>query len=244
MKQTVIIIPCFNEEERLIPEAFLDFLKTNKKVDLLFINDGSRDDTLAILDKLVRQSPNCKLIDLEKNHGKAFAIFSGFNAAFKGNYENIGFWDADLATPLDMIPKFCKLLDSGKYHSVFGCRVQRLGSNIQRKAWRHYLGRFFATIISYVLKLPVYDTQCGAKIFRNNNDLKKAFTTPFKTKWVFDVELISKLQKLSKEHQKTFANTIYEFPLEEWNDVDGSKITFSDGFIALWDLIKIYLYKH
>ena len=241
MKNTAIIIPCYNEENRLKPEEFLDCLKASPYLHFFFVNDGSKDKTLNILNKMAEQSSQCHAVDLGENHGKAFAVFSGFNTALEGDYDNIGFWDADLATPLNVIPEFCQLLDSGKCQAVFGCRIKRLGSNIQRHVLRHYLGRFFATLVSHVLKLPVYDTQCGAKIFRNSEDLKKVFTTPFTTKWVFDVQLISRFQKISKNSEIAFANTVYEYPLEEWHDVDGSKIKLRDGFFALLDLLRIKL---
>jgi len=244
MKKTAIIIPCYNEETRLGPDLFLAFLKTSPEVNFFFINDGSKDKTLDILKKMPKKSSQCHVVDLQENHGKAFAVYSGFNTAFKADYEYIGFWDADLATPLNMIPKFCKRLDSGAFNSVFGCRIQRLGSNIKRKTFRHYQGRFFATMVSHILKLHVYDTQCGAKIFRNTKDLKEAFSDTFKTKWVFDVELIARLQKISKTRKVNFEETVYEYPLEEWHDVDGSKIKFHDGIVALWDLLKIKLFQN
>lgn len=243
MKKTAIVVPCYNEENRLGPDEFLDFLKPSPEVNFFFVNDGSKDKTLDILDKMAEKSSQCHVVDLQENHGKAFAVYSGFHTAFKDDYEYIGFWDADLATPLDMIPKFCQQLNPGKYNSVFGCRIQRLGSNIKRKTFRHYQGRLFATMVSQILKLHVYDTQCGAKIFRNTKDLREAFSETFKTKWVFDVELIARLQKISKTQKANYEETVYEYPLEEWHDVDGSKIKFSDGIIALLDLLKIKMSK-
>lgn len=236
MKKTAIIVPCYNEESRLESEEFLDFVKKIPRLHFIFVNDGSQDNTLRIIKKLEKKSKQCHVLDLKKNRGKAFAIFSGFNKAFEDNYKNIGFWDADLATPLNMIPKFMVLLKDKKYKAVFGCRVKRLGADIQRHASRHYIGRIMATLISGVLNLGIYDTQCGAKIFRVNKNLKEAFTAPFKSKWIFDVELIARLQKISKGK---FAREVYEYPLEIWHDIDGSKIKFRDGFRALYDLIKI-----
>jgi glycosyltransferase involved in cell wall biosynthesis len=243
MKQTAIIIPCYNEEIRLGPDEFLSFLKTSKKINFFFVNDGSKDKTLDILNQMAKKSSQFHVVDLQKNQGKAFAVYSGFNTALKDDYEYIGFWDADLATPLKMIPKFVELLNSGSFNSVFGCRIQRLGSNIKRKNFRHFQGRLFATLVSQILKLHVYDTQCGAKIFRNTKDLKKAFSEKFTTKWIFDVELIARLQKISKTRKVNFEETVYEYPLEEWHDVDGSKIKFHDGIVAFWDLLKIKMRK-
>lgn len=242
--KTAIIIPCYNEEKRLNSKEFIDFSKEYQDTHFIFVNDGSSDNTLRVLNDLAKEASNCHVIDQKDNCGKAFAVYSGFDVAFRYKYDYIGFWDADLATPLDMIPKFYDLLNSGDYSAIFGCRLQRLGSNIKRKPMRHYMGRCFATLISRILALPIYDSQCGAKIFINNDALKKAFSKPFLTKWVFDVELIARLLKINEHDRDKYIKTIYEYPLEIWNDVDGSKVTNKDGLKAFCDLIKINKLKN
>ena len=233
--KTAIIIPCYNEEKRLNSKEYIDFSREYSNIHFIFVNDGSSDNTLWVLNNLAKEASNCHVVDLEENRGKAFAVYSGFDVAFRYQYDYIGFWDADLATPLDMIPKFCDLLDSGDHTAIFGCRLQRLGSNIKRKPMRHYMGRFFATLISRILALPIYDSQCGAKIFINNDALKKAFSKQFLTKWMFDVELIARLLKINESDREVYIKTVYEYPLEIWNDIDGSKVTTKDGLKAFYD---------
>jgi len=244
MIKTAIIIPCYNEEQRLNSKEFIEFAKEYQNTHFIFVNDGSRDNTIRVLNDLAKEASNCHVVDQKENGGKAFAVYSGFDVAFRYQYDYIGFWDADLATPLNMIPKFCDLLNSGDYSAIFGCRLQRLGSNINRKPMRHYMGRFFATLISRILSLPIYDSQCGAKIFINNDVLKKAFSKPFLTKWVFDVELITRLLKINESDRDAYTKTIYEYPLKIWNDVDGSKVTTKDGLKAFYDLLKINRFKN
>jgi hypothetical protein len=123
-----------------------------------------------------------------------------------------------------------------------GSRIRILGCDIKRKAVRHYLGRVFATFASLILDLYVYDTQCGAKIFRNNSELKTVFAHPFLVNWIFDVEILARFKVIRKlNNSNLLQNTTIEYPLDEWADIGGSKIKFVDFFKAIMELTKIYL---
>ena len=109
----------------------------------------------------------------------------------------VGFFDADLATPLGAIDDFLAVLrDRPEVEFVLGSRVMLMGRDIRRKATRHYFGRVFATAVSHALDLPVYDTQCGAKILRANAATATLFDPPFRSPWIFDVELIARYLRL------------------------------------------------
>jgi len=137
MQKTAIIIPCYNEENRLDSKKFYENSTRNPEVHFIFMNDGSTDKTEEILDALCRKNPTrMRQVTLQKNVGKAEAIRKGFLSAFEQNFERIGYWDADLATPLDIIPKFCEIMDYTGKNIVMGARVRLLGRNIQRRAIR------------------------------------------------------------------------------------------------------------
>lgn len=201
MWKASIVVPCYNEEKRLPVEKYCNFLKEVDNVSLLFVNDGSTDKTINILDILYKDFPDkCSVLQLIKNSGKAEAVRRGILEAIKSQGQYVGFWDADLSTPLGTILDFCKFIDEHpSIYMIFGARVQLLGKTIERSKFRHYAGRVFATIISVMFNLKVYDTQCGAKLFRVTPEISQIFQKEFLTQWIFDVEIIARWMKLQKK---------------------------------------------
>jgi glycosyltransferase involved in cell wall biosynthesis len=241
-RQTAIVVPCYNEAKRLRVADFHSFLgRQGPGLMLLFVDDGSSDNTLDVLQGLRTAHADCvEVLRMPQNSGKAEAVRTGIKHAFGRGFAVAGFWDADLATPLWEIPEFLKVLDDRpELDMIFGSRVKLLGRKIQRKSSRHYLGRVFATAASMALRLPVYDTQCGAKIFRATPEVRSAFEEPFLSRWIFDVELIARYMQ-AKKSPAAVEGRIYEFPLHEWNDVAGSKLSAWDFAIAAGDLLRIH----
>jgi hypothetical protein len=105
---------------------------------------------------------------------------------------------------------------------------------------RHYLGRLFASAASLVLGLPVYDTQCGAKLFRVTPQVASLFAAPFRTGWIFDVELLARfLARRAPAERHAAVRAMYEFILPEWRDVAGSKVKALDFLKAAFELLTI-----
>ncbi|HEX3069092.1 MAG TPA: glycosyltransferase [Thermoanaerobaculia bacterium] len=239
MSRLTLVVPCYNEERRLDVEAFRQLSVPGHDVDFLFVNDGSRDGTLRLLQTLRDTDPRrFAVLDLEKNSGKAEAVRRGFLAAMEKGPDYAGFWDADLATPLAELPGFLDILTSRpSIHLVMGARVRLLGREISRRPARHYFGRVGATLISSSLGLAVYDTQCGAKIFRNSDTLRDVFSKPFISRWIFDVEIIARY--IVRWGRDAVATSVYELPVMRWHDVTGSNVKSHDFLRALADLWKI-----
>ena len=121
-----IIIPCYNESMRLPFNKYLDFLKLNKQVKIIFVDDGSTDNTKNLVNKLSNKFPKqIKILSYKKNKGKGNAVRDGFLYAVHENMSgNLAYLDADLSTSLEE----CKLLSkkiNDKIKFVFGSRISK-----------------------------------------------------------------------------------------------------------------------
>jgi glycosyltransferase involved in cell wall biosynthesis len=233
-----LVIPCYNEAERLRLAEFVSFAASRNKLRYIFVDDGSTDATREVLSALVSQLPRqAALLALPRNAGKGEAVRQGVLQSFADQPAFFGYWDADLATPLAAVELLlARLAADPPLDLAMGSRVRRLGSHIVRSPGRHYLGRIMATAISLALDLPSYDTQCGAKLFRNSPRTRRLFESPFLSRWLFDVELIARLLPCGKTRRQS---QVVEVPLPHWVAVPGSKVSLAAGAWALCDLWRI-----
>jgi hypothetical protein len=194
-----------------------------------------------VLNEFTAKHENLQVLNLDKNSGKAEAVRQGMMYACQNLQPlYVGFWDADLATPLDELLNFITTIQQRNLDMVTGLRLSRLGAKVKRKTLRHFLGRIFATLASQVLHLSVYDTQCGAKLY--NADLAPyLFEEKFLTRWLFDVEILARyLQRYGCDKAE---KSIYEYPLFAWEDKSGSQVKIKDfgkAPIELWKIQRRY----
>lgn len=207
---------------------------------ILFVDDGSSDRTRTVLRQLqAAGSAQIQLLALEDNRGQGEAVRAGLLRAFERGDEYAGFWDADLAAPLDELPRLVRALeDDARYEAVFGSRIRLLGTAIDRRPYRHYLGRLCASTARTALQLDVYDSQCGAKVFRRAPHIEQALSEPFRSRWLFDLEILARLAKL-KGSRRAVEEAICELPLRRWRDVEGSKLRWSDFLRAPLEIARI-----
>lgn len=239
---TAIVVPCYNEAARLDVKAFDVYLRESRDVSFVLVDDGSRDGTREVLERLRTLHPGrIAVLGLAENVGKAEAVRRGVRAALRRAPEFVGYWDADLATPLATIDRFRSVMgEQRELLLVMGSRVGLLGRRIQRTWKRHFAGRAFATAASIVLGIGVYDTQCGAKLFRVTPETAALFDTPFRTQWIFDVEMLARLMMSIRSSGESRAEElIYEYPLERWEDVADSRLKPQDFVVAAADLALI-----
>lgn len=235
MSQT-LVIPCYNEVQRLPVASVRELLQSDPELKLIFVNDGSTDGTRELIDDLAKSSKQITALHLENNSGKAEAVRQGLLKSIEQGATWTGYADADFATPANELARLMKAAPPSGKSVVMGSRVRLLGNDIQRLTKRHYLGRIFATFASIALKLPVYDTQCGAKFFRATPELKAALAQPFRSRWAFDVELLARLKMAFGAGAN---GQFLEIPLTAWRDVQGSKLKMTSMLKAGLDLFSI-----
>lgn len=242
--RTALVIPCHDEAARLDVDALHAFAAPRPWLRVWLVDDGSRDATRLVLEQLAARAPErFSVLALPANVGKGEAVRRGLLRALDERPDFVGFWDADLATPLAALERFLGAFDENPSLEIaLGSRVQLLGRHIERRALRHYLGRVAATLVSSILGIAVYDTQCGAKLLRATPALGEILSEPFLSRWIFDVELLARwMLARGALDTRQVGEHIRELPLEVWRDVPGSRIHWlRDGVRVPVDLWRIH----
>ena len=239
---SVVVVPCFNEAHRL-DQTLVHELVERSGAHVLVVDDGSTDGTTALLSALAADSQGTiSCHRLATNRGKAEAVRRGLRLALDRGASLVGFCDADFATPPAEVARLYALVEANPGVDVaIASRVAMLGADVRRSVARHYLGRLFATAASVALGMTVYDTQCGAKVFRRTPALGAALSTPLRSDWAFDVELLARLRRGDGCTPGLGIDRFLEVPLRTWHDIAGSKLTTVGAARALLDVIRIGL---
>lgn len=238
--KTGIVIPCYNEGNRLNTAAFVNFVNQPNDYHLCFVNDGSKDNTIDVIKKIQETNPEkVSIVDLKNNSGKAAAVRAGSKYLYnRGQVEYIGFMDADLSTDFNDFGDLLKTLKTNKNLSfVFGSRAKEASAGIEKDKIRAFISKMINMLIVFILGLKIEDTQCGAKVF-NANLVPVLFEKQFKSRWLFDVEMFIKLKK---HFGKTKIMTkILEKPLTRWVHMDDSKLDFRESLSIPFQLLSIW----
>lgn len=212
-----------------------------KRFESIFlVNDGSSDNTLSVLNMIARQIVNAGgvayVLTSDTNLGKGSAVRAGMlQAARLSKADYVGVMDADESTPVSEILRLGQVARQKQIPIVQGARVALSGKNISRFAIRHYFGRVAATLISGLLKIKVYDTQAGAKVFKRSI-VPELFEQPFISRWLFDCEVFLRAKKVGYR--------VYEEPLLVWQHVGtDSAINIASYFKSFIDLLRIKFQK-
>lgn len=231
-----LVIPCYNEKERVskLIKTLADFeTQWGGPLDIILVDDGSTDGTAdraaKLLDKTFSNKDSYQIISLDKNEGKGGALKTGVEAA-SGDF--ILTLDADMATPPHELLNWLELQPSNEFSSqeiLIGSREHK-DSTVQGTFIRRLAGLIFNFIIQVLTNLNLRDTQCGFKLYPQN--IGKELFSQLRVKgWAHDVEL------LSKAKQKGYQ--ISSMPVK-WDHQEGSKISLvKDSFAMFGQAIRI-----
>lgn len=234
-----MVVPCYNERKRFDLEYWSGLMEL-PDVRWTFVDDGSSDDTGAILQSLVPLG--AQVLRSPVNRGKAEAVRLGLMTALesaRGDLAGVGFVDADGAFSIAEIARFTSLFGDVMerqpgFDALWSARVGLSGRNIQRSARRHYLGRVVATFLAVGTDLSAYDTQSGLKLFRATPSLEQCLASPFRTRWLFEVELLNRWGVTTGRPMR-----VWEEPLNEWAEIGGSKVTARETYRIARELITV-----
>lgn len=234
--KTYVIIPCYNEEQR-IDSNYWNSLTNLLDIQWIFVNDGSTDNTKSKLEEI----KNKITLNLEVNSGKAEAIRYGINYAISKSDDDdlvACYIDADGAFQTNDVKRifeiFTEKRSAKQIDSVWASRVALAGRNIKRSTTRHHLARIIITIIGFLDKKIPYDPQTGFKIFYLNHKGKQIFKNEFKTRWFFDIEILRRWERLASSKMN-----IWEEPVNYWYEISGSKINKRQYLRILKELLYI-----
>lgn len=235
----LLTVPCFRESTRLRP--FLADLCRELSplggIAILVVDDGSGGEELEKLNGLVEEfrSNNSFLhpvLSLPQNIGKGGTVYAGWRA--HENEDMLMFADADGAVPAQEIARLITTIRSANVprHAWFASRIKMLGRTVQRLFHRHLFGRVYATLVSELLHVPIYDSQCGCKVVPRIvfEEIQEKLTL---TGFAFDVDLLMALLSVHCD--------ITEFPVD-WSEIPGGKIhLFRDSWRMFRDVARLRL---
>lgn len=235
-----LFVPLYNEEKRPKVGEYISSISQIQGLTLVLVNDGSSDDTLSMLELF--KGPNIKIVDFPTNQGKGEALRKAMREYLLQNeVEIIGYLDCDGAFPKSAVVTFLRTakekIQNEKFQVCIASRIMLSGRDVVREAKRHYISRILITLIGFRYSFMPYDSQSGLKIFRVTQALDDSLKIPFRTKWLFDIELLNRLDRKSNE------KLIWEEPVMAWADKPGSHLRLRNFANVFKEVVTLYLLK-
>ena len=233
-----IVVPLYNEEERF-EVGYWKTITSKSNFIFLFVNDGSTDNTHLVLAEL--RNANIQTLNLKKNVGKSEAIRAGLNHAMNQSSSMVGlvgYLDSDTAFSeievIEILEGSEKLFLEHGLDALWMSRVKLAGRKIERDPLRHYVGRLIASFLGRGIPEFPYDTQCGFKLFKVTPIFVEALAAKFLTRWFVDLEILCRILNLNETPIH-----LRERPLENWREVENSRIRFKTFWSIALDILVI-----
>lgn len=232
LPETTIVIAAYNEEKRL-PETLVsirNYLADKEPTEIVVVDDGSTDNTAAMVRNLARHMPGLRLISYQRNRGKGYALRKGVESS-RGKL--VLLTDADLSTPIEELESLKKHLDTQAHQIAIGSRALRASNVLKAQPpWRRSMGRLFNRMVQLLVIDGFEDTQCGFKLF-SGEVARKLFRNARIDRFAYDVEILA----LARQHGYRVA----EVPVV-WKNNAASKVNPAlDSLQMMTDLVKIRL---
>ncbi len=229
MKKLSVVIPAYNEENRIgvTLEATNAYLaKQGMDYEILVVIDGAKDNTAGVVQSLQSRIPALRMINNKENHGKGFVVKQGM-------LEAVGeirlFMDADGSTAVDHITSFLPYFDKGFDVVVGSRRIKGANITVHQPWFRDFLGGVFRFIVHTLVPVGVTDSQCGFKAFTADATVK-VFPKQTIDRWAFDVEILALARKEGLK--------IEEAPVTWKNDTE-SQVKFSGMVNMLLEVLQV-----
>jgi glycosyltransferase involved in cell wall biosynthesis len=225
-----IVIPAYNESARIDATLarVLDCVVTRQwDAEILVVNDGSTDTTVAAVQAWMARSPQLQLINNPGNRGKGYSVRNGL---LQASGDIVMFTDADLSAPIEEAERLIEAIDAGADVAIGSRWLDKQKQTVHQPIYRRFFGRCFNGVTRGLIGLPFKDTQCGFKAFR-----REAAQTIFRLqtieRWGFDPEILFIARKLNF--------TIVEVPVT-WGHDERSRISYlKDGMKMLEEMGQI-----
>jgi len=204
-----------------------EFCERQGSVEILIVDDGSKDSTAAVVQEFAARHPFARLLRNPGNRGKGYSVRHGMQEA-QGDW--ILSTDADLSSPLEEVSKLWAAADRYKAAAAIGSRaLDRSLVGVHQAAFREASGRVFNVVMRAATGMPFRDTQCGFKLFRKDA-AQVIFPRQRLDGFGFDVEdlLIARIHGFE----------VVEVPVR-WDNVEGTKVSPLNGARAFWDLAVV-----
>jgi glycosyltransferase involved in cell wall biosynthesis len=228
--QLSIVIPAYNESARIEATlaSVMECVETRHwDAEILVVDDGSTDNTAAIVQKWMARNPHLHLVKNPGNRGKGYSVRNGLLQA-AGNI--VMFTDADLSAPIEEAELLIEAIDAGADVAIGSRWLDKQKQTVHQPLYRRFFGRCFNWVTRKVIGLPFRDTQCGFKAFRRDT-AQTIFRLQTIERWGFDPEILFIARKLKY--------TIVEVPVT-WGHDERSRISYlKDGMKMLEEMGQI-----